>query len=402
MFNKKRYKYDIAISVAEEDLDIAYQITDALSNKNILYYLYTENRADNWGKHLMKISLDTYKSEAKYLLVITSNIFAQKYWGNIERQMAQALRKSESAYILQLKLDNTPIDGISSSVVAETWDNNPEEIATILEEKLRTRKGQNTIPFYRNHILTGSLIAVCILIAGIYIKQPLSTPLSTPFSGYPGMEQKVKPSPTGSTDTTLYLNDFSITCACFTATSFFLPSGIDTPVKLSEFCISKNEVTMKEYTQFCRIVNRPLPPIPDFGFLDLYPVVNISWYEADAYCKWIGGRLPSETEWLYAAGITNGTKYSGGNNAQTAGLYNRKKPVSIDNKNYMNNFGIFNMSGNVAEWCSDWYEKNSGQKLVYGGSYNSTTAQELNIRKRIGIDPSSKRPDIGFRVVWDR
>jgi hypothetical protein len=129
---------DIAISVAEEDLQVAQEIAIALNEKNISYYLYTEHRAKNWGQHILKISIDAFGADAKYVLMITSRIYAEKYWSNIERQIAHILQKDKEPYILQLRLDDTPIDGLKN-IVWEDWKNNAIEISEVLKEKLKLR-----------------------------------------------------------------------------------------------------------------------------------------------------------------------------------------------------------------------------------------------------------------------
>jgi hypothetical protein len=133
---RKSYKYDIAISVAEEDLSAALQIAAALKIKGIKYYLYTEHRAANFGKPIMSITREVYEGLAKYVLMITSKSFVIKYWAGVEAQLTQYYARDKEAYILQLRLDDTPVDGLSRHTVFEKWNNNPAEIAAIIAEKL--------------------------------------------------------------------------------------------------------------------------------------------------------------------------------------------------------------------------------------------------------------------------
>lgn len=136
----KKYKYDVAISVAEEDLPAAQQIAVALRRQNISYYLYTEHKASNWGQHILKISQDAYGSEARYVLMLTSRVFVQKYWSNIESQISQIFSSGKEVSILQLRLDDTQVDGLSKYRVFVDWNSNPDEIADILKAKLQQHK----------------------------------------------------------------------------------------------------------------------------------------------------------------------------------------------------------------------------------------------------------------------
>ena len=123
-------------------------------------------------------------------------------------------------------------------------------------------------------------------------------------------------------------------------------------VKIDSFLISKYEVTQGIWQ---KIMNNN-PSIFKKG--DNYPVEEVSWDDCDAFCKKTGLRLPTEAEWEYAARAGTNTKYYWGNEPDGNYMWywdNSGKTTHLVGQRKPNGFGLYDILGNVSEWCSDWY-----------------------------------------------
>ena len=155
-----------------------------------------------------------------------------------------------------------------------------------------------------------------------------------------------------------------------------------------------------------------------FAFTD-YPVVSVDWQQAEAYCEWAGGRLPTEAEWEYAAKgpeqntfpwgntfIAENLNYSGNGNYDTLAETEMPKDVS--------SFGVYNMGGNVAEWVFDRYQDNwysvttqetdptgpeNGKYRVIRGSSAQMAESYARTTRRFFAFETSFGLDRGFRCV---
>lgn len=148
-----------------------------------------------------------------------------------------------------------------------------------------------------------------------------------------------------------------------------------------------------------------------FGRGDNYPVYQVSWDDIQKFLLQLNAqtgknfRLPTEKEWEYAArggSETNGYLYAGSNHIGTVAWYNKNS----ENKNHQvkalhpNELGLYDMSGNVWEWCSDLYEQNSKDEMrvLRGGGWNRNADRcQLTFRGRSG--PDFRGNSHGFRLA---
>ena len=131
-------------------------------------------------------------------------------------------------------------------------------------------------------------------------------------------------------------------------------------VFVSEFLMDKTEVTWRQFRQFAEATGASLPPASLWGTPGDYAVSNVLFNEAQAYCEWVGGRLPTEAEWEKAARGTEGRTHPWGNdwdpdmcNSLDGGPH-RPEPVGSF-PNCLSPYGLVDMAGSVWQWCADWY-----------------------------------------------
>lgn len=158
-------------------------------------------------------------------------------------------------------------------------------------------------------------------------------------------------------------------------------------VTLGSFYLSKYEVTVKQYRDFCTVTGRTAPA----NQKDENPVVGVTWNDAVAYCNWLSQetgqtfRLPTEAEWEFAARGGNksqGFIFSGSNNLTDVGWYdaNTGRSLQRGGQKRANELGLYDMSGSVWEWCRDWYGPYSKEAVTNpkGPSSPSTGAVHVH------------------------
>jgi len=195
-------------------------------------------------------------------------------------------------------------------------------------------------------------------------------------------------------------------------------------VLVSSFHIARTETTVRQWKLFCLDTHRKMPDAPWFGLKPDHPIVNVSWDDAIAYCRWLmektgkSYRLPTEAEWEYAAkggSKEKKQKYSSAAAPDSVGWYGGKSdgtmPVATKSPNA---YGLFDMTGNVWEWCADWYDAtyysrsekedppgpSTGRFYTLRGGAWDIGARNCRNSYRNPLSPSSRNHNKGFRVVY--
>lgn len=189
-------------------------------------------------------------------------------------------------------------------------------------------------------------------------------------------------------------------------------------VEVGAFEIGRYEVTNRQYQQ-CAKAGACAGASTVGADMDLHPVFNVTWYDAQDYCNWIGGRLPTEAEWEKAARGTDGNIFPWGDNAPTDELLNyrfnngRTTPVG-QYPGGASPYGLFDMAGNVQEWTNSLYEAypydandgreklvSSNNRTLRGGSWDSD-GDYINLVRttsRYAAAPDMAFYYIGFRCA---
>lgn len=199
-------------------------------------------------------------------------------------------------------------------------------------------------------------------------------------------------------------------------------------VYLKTFYIDKKEVTQQEYDRFLRMTKRRKPGFPVFEddqskiLKPELPAIGVSWLDAEAYCKWAGKRLPTEAEWEKAGRGEGKRRYAWGDefvagranlDGKEDGFQYLAPPGALEAGR--SPYGVYDMTGNVAEWVADSYDESyyknapyrdppgpevSDLRVIRGGSWRETS-HNARLSKRFAAKRWRTDSTIGIRCARD-
>jgi formylglycine-generating enzyme required for sulfatase activity len=176
-----------------------------------------------------------------------------------------------------------------------------------------------------------------------------------------------------------------------------------------------NEVSVRDFRAFSAASSHRLPRQPEW-YSDLnHPVVNVTWDEALAYCEWVGGRLPTEVEWEYAArGGLDGKLFPWGD--EFTGQGNARHELRSESWRFTapvgsfpaNAFGLHDMAGNVWEWTASPFRPSHASppvddtydvRTIKGGGWDNLISR-LRLSERAALSRRGRHNlYVGFRCV---
>jgi serine/threonine-protein kinase len=186
------------------------------------------------------------------------------------------------------------------------------------------------------------------------------------------------------------------------------------------FWLGQTEATVGAYKRFAAATGAQMPPEernlvggpPNPGWGDeAMPIVDVTWYDATAFCRWVGGRLPTEAEWEYAVRGGSTTAQYGPIDEVAWYVNNSGGKVHEVGQKRANAFGLYDMLGNASEWVNDLYDFNyykhtpsqdppgpaSGDGRVQRGGSSGQGSAYVRVSDRNSANPGQRFQGYGFR-----
>jgi formylglycine-generating enzyme required for sulfatase activity len=227
------------------------------------------------------------------------------------------------------------------------------------------------------------------------------------------------------------VNDFGMTFMRILPQTYAMGSPLSEPHRRYDELLHRVTITKTLYVQTTPVTQGEYAAVmgknPGGGFAPsqkLLPAVNVSWDEASAFCRELEKkdhgrhyRLPTEAEWEFACRADGAGEFADGKSLQDIGWFrdNSEGHLHAVAGKQPNSWGLFDMEGNAAEWCSDYYSSTYGfepgqvatdptgpgsgeLRVIRGGSF-ALEEEKCRCAARGGILPTDRRLDVGFRVI---
>ncbi len=410
----KNGKRILPVFIADVENKDVYNVTDKFANKaskdeiNRRNFIFCRDEQDDFAQAIAEIH-ETIHTDYEWVRIHTNLQIKAKKWEE----------KQDNSRLLHGKELKESVETFSK--FSHMLDPVPTELQkNYLEASKKQAKRTRTWTIIGILTLIGSIF----WLFGLFISKERPVPgawVSIPAGSFTmGMDEE---------EANYSYNLFSTYAESNDSESYFLPdylltwSGKQEAAILGEYQIMDNEVSNAQYQQ-C-VDNEGCEKSEGWIYEEKeinYPATNLNWFEAEAYCQWLGGRLPTEAEWEKAARGIDNTSFPWGNtweagksNLQLSG---KGSVLAIDefSTTDISSYFVKNLAGNVQEWTSSDYvylgkdqlfqneiveipdDEEYYPVIVRGGAWNNVSS--VGIVSNRAVDVSGARRDvIGFRCV---
>jgi len=423
----------VFLSYASQDRTLARSIELALREHNYDVFFDRDDLPPGEEFH-GRIRRAIEQADLIIFLISPESVDAGSYTIT-EVEIAEQARKNPSGRILPVIVRQTPIDSIppylKSVTLFETQGNLPASVSLAVQRIASIHRRQTI-----QRIAGAFAIAAAIGIAAYSSLPNRSKDNSAPAALRPNESAQSADSP-GTALATSH-NVPSRISGTDGAPGVLVPAGKFTmgdnenspqrEIYVDSFYVDQYEVTITRFAKFLKATSATETPL-DWESANVrtngeLPVIGVDWYEASAYCKFVGRRLPSEAEWEKAARGTDSRKFPWGDESANPGRanYENSSPKAYEGGLTsvghfplgQSPYGVDDLAGNAAEWVADWYsesfargdvrnpkgpETGTGKVMRGGGRFDP--GDRINAMKRYFASRENRDEQIGFRCARD-
>lgn len=426
--------FDVALSYAGEDRAFVQRVAEHLKQNRLNVFFDKFEEVELWGKDLVETLEGIYRLRSKYVVIFISEAYARKVWTRheVRSALSRAVQEKQE-FVLPARFDDTELPGLLPSVAfIDLRGETPESFASKVARKV---------------------------MLGLPLKE--IKPQPPPETG--NRPEPAAPKPSVVDDLRILTPKRSILVA--NAQYNFLPRGTFPmgsddgypaerprhPVAVSSFFMAVQPVTNLDFDSFVRETGHVTtaetgglgyclldgvwqlargadwrhPAGPNSHIVDKmdHPVVQVSWHDAGEYCRWLSSitnfhfDLPTEARREYAAAGPNGHVWAFGDSFRRGAANVEGHGTTPVASFAPNHFGLYDMTGNVYEWCADWFTESWAEaghrldggmtvdpagppkghlKALRGGSWFDS-ARDSRCANRYFGEPSLGAANIGFR-----